>query len=218
MRLTEAWNEAAEAWVATVRGGGDPYFEFNVSRFLELLPPPGRATLDLGCGEGRVGALLAGLGHRVTGVEASPVLAGYARERHEVVEADAARLPFADESFDLVVAFMSLHDMDDMPGAVAEAARVLARGGRFCFAASHPFLTCADERDDGTLELSEPYLQSRVRPRPVAGVAMPQAHHPLEAYADALESTGLAIEELRDVPGVRRAHLPIALHVRAASR
>jgi SAM-dependent methyltransferase len=38
---------------------------------------------------------------------------------------DAAALPFGGETFDLVVAHLSLQDVDDMPGAIAEAARVL---------------------------------------------------------------------------------------------
>jgi SAM-dependent methyltransferase len=48
--------------------------------------------------------------------------------------ADAARLPFAGESADLVIAFMCLHDFDDMSAAVAEAARILTPGGRFAVA------------------------------------------------------------------------------------
>ena len=44
--------------------------------------------------------------------------------------ADAARLPFVDGAFDLAVAYMCLHDIDEMPAAVAEIARVLARSGR----------------------------------------------------------------------------------------
>src|SRR5919198_1440070 len=80
-------------------------------------------------------------GHRVLGVEQSPTLAARARERHEVVEADAANLPFEDASFPLVVSFSSLMDMDDAAGAVREAARVLEPGGRFCAAIVHPFLS-----------------------------------------------------------------------------
>lgn len=34
--------------------------------------------------------------------------------------ADAAALPFRDGTFDLVVAYMSLHDIDQMPQAVAQ--------------------------------------------------------------------------------------------------
>ena len=43
--------------------------------------------------------------------------------------ADSAVLAFRDAAFDLVVAHMCLHDIDQMPKAVAEAARVLERGG-----------------------------------------------------------------------------------------
>ena len=40
---------------------------------------------------------------------------------------DAATLPLPDASCDLVIAFMSLQDVDDLPGAVAEIGRVLTR-------------------------------------------------------------------------------------------
>lgn len=44
--------------------------------------------------------------------------------------ADSTRLPFADESFDVVVSFLMLHHVIDWQGAVAETARVLRPGGR----------------------------------------------------------------------------------------
>ena len=88
MTLREAWEAAAEAWSDYVRAGRDPFFRVNLAAFVELLPPPRGTTLDIGCGEGRVGAELEARGHRVLGVEQSPTLAALARERHEVVEAD----------------------------------------------------------------------------------------------------------------------------------
>jgi SAM-dependent methyltransferase len=53
--------------------------------------------------------------------------------------ADAAALPFAPGQFALVVAYNSLMDMDDLPGAVREAARVLAPGGRLGICVPHSF-------------------------------------------------------------------------------
>jgi SAM-dependent methyltransferase len=47
------------------------------------------------------------------------------------IEAPAAALPFADGSFDLLVSLMSLHAEDDLPGALAEARRVLRPDGLF---------------------------------------------------------------------------------------
>jgi ubiquinone/menaquinone biosynthesis C-methylase UbiE len=46
--------------------------------------------------------------------------------RHPVALADAVRLPLPDDSADLAIAFMSLHDFDDVRAAAAEVARVLA--------------------------------------------------------------------------------------------
>ena len=48
--------------------------------------------------------------------------------------ADAERLPFADESFDLVLGHAVLHHIPDLPRAFAEFARVLAPGGTVLFA------------------------------------------------------------------------------------
>ena len=60
------------------------------------------------------------------GLDTSPTLALYAKEAAtgpSYLLADAAALPFPDESFDLVVAYNSLMDVEDMPAAVSEAAR-----------------------------------------------------------------------------------------------
>jgi len=59
---------------------------------------------------------------------------------------DAARLSFADSTFDFVVAYNSLMDVKDMPGSVREAARVLERGGRFCICVTHPWRTRGSSR------------------------------------------------------------------------
>ena len=68
-------------------------------------------------------------------------MVAYAREADpegEYMVASGSELPFADGFADLVIAFMSLQDMDDADGAVREARRVLEPGGRFCVALVHP--------------------------------------------------------------------------------
>jgi SAM-dependent methyltransferase len=49
-------------------------------------------------------------------------------------QADAERLPFADESFDLVLGHAVLHHIPNLPRAFAEFERVLAPGGTVLFA------------------------------------------------------------------------------------
>jgi ubiquinone/menaquinone biosynthesis C-methylase UbiE len=51
----------------------------------------------------------------------------------QVVEAAAGALPFADASFDTVVATLVLCTVDDVPAVLAEVDRVLVPGGRFLF-------------------------------------------------------------------------------------
>jgi SAM-dependent methyltransferase len=51
--------------------------------------------------------------------------------RVAVQQADAARLPYRDDTFDLVFAFAMLHHVGDWPRAVREALRVLRPGGTF---------------------------------------------------------------------------------------
>ena len=51
----------------------------------------------------------------------------------ETVAADAERLPFADESFDLVIGHAVLHHIPDLPAALRECMRVLSPGGTLAF-------------------------------------------------------------------------------------
>jgi SAM-dependent methyltransferase len=114
-------------------------------RWTELLrrflgPGSGRC-LDLGCGTGLHFATLLDLGWTTTGVDLSADQLRVARERGaavELVHADASGLPFEDDSFDVVVSVFTHTDMDDYPGAVREAVRVLVPGGRLVHLGLHP--------------------------------------------------------------------------------
>src|SRR5437764_4768130 len=115
MSLREFWDEQADDWARFARAPGhDAYHEgFNFPLFFELVPPPGRRTLDLGCGEGRVTRDLAARGHTVVAIDASPTLLELAREADpdgEYVLGDATAVPFEDASFDLVVSYNVLMD------------------------------------------------------------------------------------------------------------
>lgn len=75
--------------------------------------------------------------------------------------ADAAALPLADASFDIAVAYNSLMDIDDMPGAVAEVARVLEAGGTLCICVTHPLLDAGEfegDKADAPYEMRRSYF------------------------------------------------------------
>jgi SAM-dependent methyltransferase len=119
-----SWEWQADRWLAWARTPGhDSYWLFRDSFFDAIVPAPGRLTLEVGCGEGRVARDLARLGHTVIALDASPTLvatAAAADPAGRYLVADAAALPLGDESLDLVVTYNSLMDVADMPAAVQE--------------------------------------------------------------------------------------------------
>jgi SAM-dependent methyltransferase len=221
----EHWERQAERWAAWAREPGhDEYWSESGPPFFELLPPPGRGTLDLGCGEGRVSRDLKTQGHTVVGVDAAPTLVRLARERDpagEYLVADAAELPFASASFDLVVAFNTLMDIDDMPGAVREAARVLEPRGRLCACVTHPMRDAGrfmSRRSDARFAIDGSYFgKQRFDMEVVRGaheVRFRGWTYPLEDYMRAFEDAGLLVEALREPPDPDRP-IPNFLLLRA---
>jgi Methyltransferase domain len=107
--MRQGWESEAQNWVRFARTPGHDHMheEINLPALLALLPAPGRATLDLACGEGRLGRLLQSAGHRVAGIDAAAAMVRSAAGHPGAAPAslaDAAGLPFRDESFDLAVA------------------------------------------------------------------------------------------------------------------
>jgi SAM-dependent methyltransferase len=190
--------------------GVDAYWSYSPLFFDQVVPPPGRATLEIGCGEGRVCRDLAARGHSVTGIDAAPTPLAAAREADRggrYFLADAAALPFADGDFDLVVAHNSLMDVDDMPGAVREAGRVLKPGGRFCVSITHPLRDAGrfDGRNaDAPFRIRGSYFGRRRFPWTFVRAGLTMTFHswayPLEDYMRALEQAGFLVEAFREPP------------------
>jgi trans-aconitate 2-methyltransferase len=94
--------------------------------------------LDIGCGDGRITAHLASLvpKGRVLGIDQSPEMIGFARERHagdsclSFQVGDASRLGFCEE-FDLVVSFACFHWIEDHLSVLRGVMQSLVPGGRF---------------------------------------------------------------------------------------
>lgn len=119
-------------------------------RMAELLPSvlerfgvKPQMLLDLACGEGSFAVAMAKKGFQVTGVDLSPYILQFARERaqQENVNAefllqDMRSLPF-EERFDLVTCWYDslnyLLELEDLEKAFAGACRALKRGGLFIF-------------------------------------------------------------------------------------
>jgi SAM-dependent methyltransferase len=103
--------------------------------------PQGGRILDLGGGGGWVSEILTKLGYRAVTFDVAVTLLQLARRRFardqlppRIVAGDLTSLPFGDEAFDAVVVFDALHHVGDVAGALCEAYRVLATGGRLLLA------------------------------------------------------------------------------------
>jgi ubiquinone/menaquinone biosynthesis C-methylase UbiE len=111
------------------------------------------SILDVGCGPGYVSAAAAERRAIPTGLDFSKEMIAIAKRmspRIEFREGDAQNLPFADASFDRVVANFALLHLSNPERAMAEAARVLKSGGRFAFTtwakvSENPFVKLVDD-------------------------------------------------------------------------
>ena len=130
-----------------------PWYDLLLDRFnrdlrgigFNLFHPAERtAVLEVGCGTGKQLAFYRAHGCRVTGIDLSPGMLQVARPRLDgrglVCRGDAARMPFPDGAFDLVLATLVLHEMDpaDRLAVMEDMTRVLNPEGRIGIIDYHP--------------------------------------------------------------------------------
>lgn len=115
----------------------DFLFREAVDRLIERLTDVNRCfdlALDLGCHTGQVAQKLVGLGKvdKLVQCDLSPAMAAAASAPGTpAVAADEERLPFAEGVFDLIVSSLSLHWVNDLPGALIQIQRALKPDGLF---------------------------------------------------------------------------------------
>jgi SAM-dependent methyltransferase len=207
----------AENWVRWARTPGhDGYWYYRDSFFEAIVPRASGLTLEVGCGEDRVARDLSQRAHRVVAVDSSRKLIRYAKEADPAgsyLLADAAALPFPAGAFELVVAYNSLMDVEDLEAAVHEAARVLSAEGRLCICVTHPLFDAggfASDDGDAPFVIEGSYLAAREFHESVERSGLQITFHgycyPLQDYARALEDAGFLIERLRE-PRPRPEHV-----------
>ena len=125
-------------WAIDYGETGQRQVVMKLSKALGSEPGHYQRSLEVGAGTGyfSLNLLRAGVIAEATAIDISSgmldVLAATAERlgvEVETVQADAERLPFADETFDLVLGHAVLHHLPDLDSAFAEFARVIAPGG-----------------------------------------------------------------------------------------
>jgi ubiquinone/menaquinone biosynthesis C-methylase UbiE len=207
--VSEGWNESADAWIAVIGRDGDWGRRFVLDR-----PMMARATgrgfasaLDLGCGEGRFCRMLSAQGIETIGIDPTAALIDEARRLHpagdyRVEGAESLSLP--DHAVDLVVSYLSLIDIADLPAAIAETRRVLRLGGTLLIANLQSFNTAAEplgwsHEPDGSRRFSiDHYLDVRPRWTEWRGIRIQNWHRPLGLYMTMLLEAGFELRHFAE--------------------
>ena len=125
-----------DKWYTTPKGRIVDRIE-KEALYAYLQPHKGLKLLDIGCGTGQYALELAGLGLEVNGIDISAAMLSQAQAKTEKAGltvdlrvGDALKLPFGEQTFDLVLSVTALEFVPALPAALQEAFRVLKAGGR----------------------------------------------------------------------------------------
>lgn len=135
--LDTKWNESNDHPIALLRAENDlrnPWIHQTLTR---LFRHPAK-VLDIGCGGGYLTNFLATKGYFVSGIDLSTQSLDIARQGDktgsvEYRRASAYTLPYPDSIFDAVCAMDLLEHVEKPAQVIAEASRVLKKGGLFFF-------------------------------------------------------------------------------------
>ncbi len=205
----DLWETHAEWWIDGFTAGADPEYEEQILPLAARELAGAQRVLDVGCGDGQVSRLAAKMGAEVVGIDPTWNCVSVASQRGGGVfaRAGAAQLPFAAATFDAVVACLVFEHIRDVDNAIAEVARVLQPGGRFCFFLNHPLLQTPNSGwiDDQFLDPPEQYwrigpylIEDETIEEVEKDVFIPFIHRPLSRYINTLADNGLLLERMEE--------------------
>lgn len=202
--MENGWDASVDAWIDAQGPDGDHARKYvlDTEMMARLRGTGARTLVDIGCGEGRFCRMAAELGIAATGIDPTEGLINHARAQdpngtYHIAKAES--LPLPDASVDCVVFYLTLIDIPDLAAAIAEAHRVLRRGGHVLIANLAGFITAARHdgwsrkgNDTGILELTG-YLDEDVYWTHWAGIRIQNHHRPPKSYFQGFLNAGFAL-------------------------
>ncbi len=218
------WNMKARFWDELQGDNGNVFhrrlIEPSVLQLLDL--QDGESVLDIGCGNGALARRLVAGGGKVTAVDFSEKLIGFARQRSgrtgasvKYIDCDAtdetALTQLGEGGFDAITCTMALMDMPTIEPLFRAVTRLLREPGRFVFSTMHPafnsnnpiFVHEKEDRDGAVSENFAVKLRAYLDLPPVKGAGAPGEptphyyfHRPLSELLGAAFAAGLALDGL----------------------
>jgi SAM-dependent methyltransferase len=169
----------------------------------------GQVCLDVACGTGRCGRLLAEAGYRAVGFDISADQLRFARPRlGAAVRADIRSLPVRDASVSMAAGLFFHTDVEDFAAVVRDVARSLRPGGRFVYLGLHPcfvgpFVYRMAESEDQALSFAPGYGETTWASRGSGdgthtGGRVGFHHKTLASFLGAVAQAGLTIRAVRE--------------------
>jgi SAM-dependent methyltransferase len=181
----------------------DPAYEDDVTPIvMDLIETRGR-ILDVGCGEGRLMAVLSNAGAEMVGIDLLDGLLATAREHGVVVIGELPDLSmFVDSAFDGAIISLVLEHLEDHAAMFTELARVVHPGGSLVLVVNHPTYTAPGsapiQDGDDVLWRTGRYLETGYTDEPAADHRVRFHHRPMGMLLTDASSAGWDLEVLEE--------------------
>jgi ubiquinone/menaquinone biosynthesis C-methylase UbiE len=208
------WNEEAKEWsekTLTKRPIVQYLVKPEYKKLFENLS--GKKILDAGCGEGVMAEYLTNLGAHVIGIDGSPKMIEYARQRRPSIEFKVqdllGKIDFHDSSFDGILSSFVLMSLSEMDTFLSESYRILKANGIMVIGVFHPAF------NNPTMKLYRPWW-AKILNKPVKGLAFdyflktarrkddngtkswPFYHRTIEQYVDLFRKHNFQIDKITE--------------------
>lgn len=206
----QLWAHNAKWWQDGFTAGADPEYEEQIIPILRANLAGASSVLDVGTGEGQLARVASGSPGviKVVGVDPTWEQVLVAQQRDSgltYIQAQASQIPFADSSFDTVIACLVFEHINDLDGALDEVSRILPTGGNFLFFLNHPLMQTPGSGwiDDHIIgeqywRIGQYLTEEKTVEEVEKDVYIPFIHRPLHRYLNALSERGLFLVKMEE--------------------